>query len=223
MKRECHVRFCEGGGVKLPSATRPVVGFQHEADAKRFLVQLSERLAGFALSLHAEKTRCIEFGRFAARDRHTKGLRRPATFNFLGFTHICGRSRRGTFLLTRRSRRDRMRTTVRSVRAGLRRRINLTIPQQGEWLQRVVRGYYQYHGVPTNCGSLQTFRQYAVKAWLWTLRRRSQRHRVTWDRMKAIAERWLPYAKVIHPWPERRFAAKYPRWELAARIVPAGI
>ena len=136
---------------------------------------LRARLEAFPLSLHPDKTRCIEFGRFAARYRRAKGLPRPETFTFRGFTHICGRSRRDAFLLTRRSRRDRMRATVRKVRMGLRKRINLTIPQQGDWLRRVVRGYYTYRGVPTNCARLQIFGQYVIKAWLWTLRRRSQR------------------------------------------------
>jgi len=216
-------RTARGRVIVVRYADDTVVGFQHEADAIRFLAELRERLEAFALSLHPDKTRCIEFGRFAARDRRAKGLRRPETFNFLGFTHLCGRSRRDAFLLTRRSRRDKMRATVRAVRVALRRRINLSIPQQGEWLQRVVRGYYTYHGVPTNCGSLQIFRQYVIKAWLWTLRRRSQRHRMTWTRMLGVADRWIPPARVLHPWPERRFAANHPRWEPGARIVPAGI
>ena len=209
-------RDARGKVIVVRYADDTVVGFQYEADATRFLTELRTRLEAFKLSLHPDKTRCIEFGRFAVRDRRANGLPRPETFNFLGFTHICGRSRRDAFLLTRRSRRDRMRATVREVRLGLRRRINLTIPQQGDWLRRVVRGYYQYHGVPTNCGSLQIFRQYVIKAWLWTLRRRSQRHRMTWLRMTGVADRWLPRASVLHPWPERRFAANHPRWEPGA-------
>lgn len=216
-------RTARGHVMVVRYADDTVVGFQHEADATRFLAELRERLEMFALSLHPDKTRCIEFGRFAARDRRAKGLRRPETFNFLGFTHLCGRSRRDAFLLMRRSRRDRMRAKVKAVRMALRRRINWSIPQQGEWLHRVVRGYYTYHGVPTNCGSLQIFRRYVIKAWLWTLRRRSQRHRMTWARMLGVATRWIPPARVLHPWPERRFAANYPRWEPGARIAPAGI
>jgi group II intron reverse transcriptase/maturase len=209
-------RTARGRVTLVRYADDTVVGFQHLADATRFLAELRERLAVFSLSLHPEKTRCIEFGRYAIRDRGLRGLRRPETFNFLGFTHICGRSRQGAFLLTRRSRRDRLRAKVRAVRDGLRRRINCTIPQQGQWLQRVVRGFNQYHGVPTNCGSLQVFRQSVIKAWLWTLRRRSQRQRTTWTRMVGIADRWLPPARVLHPWPERRFAANHPRWEPGA-------
>lgn len=209
-------RTARGKVIVVRYADDTVVGFQYEADATRFMAELRERLEAFALSLHPEKTRCIEFGRFANRDRRRRGLRRPETFNFLGFTHICGRSRQGAFLLNRRSRRDKMRDKVRAVRDGLRRRINCTIPQQGEWLQRVVRGFNTYHGVPTNGGSLQVFRNSVVKAWLWALRRRSQRHRTTWNRMVGIADRWLPPARVIHPWPERRFAANHPRWEPGA-------
>ncbi len=209
-------RTAQGKVIVVRYADDTVVGFEYEADATRFLAELRERLAAFALSLHPEKTRCIEFGRFADRDRRRRGLRRPETFNFLGFTHICGRSRQGAFLLTRRSRRDKMRVKVRAVRDGLRKRINCTIPQQGEWLKRVVRGFNAYHGVPTNGGSLQVFRQSVIKAWLWTLRRRSQRQRTTWTRMVGIADRWLPRARVVHPWPERRFAANHPRWEPGA-------
>ncbi len=223
MKRECHVRFCEGGGVKLPSATRLVAGFEHESDAVRFLADLPERLEKFALSLHPDKTRLIEFGRHAVGNRDKRGLGKPETFNFLGFTHICGRSRAGYFQLKRKTRRDRMRVKLKALKGELRRRMHAPIPEQGRWLAQVVRGYFAYHAVPTNVQRLTAFRYHVTVLWRRTLRRRSQKDWTRWERISRLVAAYLPPARILHPWPSVRFAVKHPRWEPGARIAPAGI
>lgn len=188
-----------------------VVGFEHKAEAERFLADLRERMAKFALTLHPEKTRLIEFGRFAAANRARRGLGKPETFNFLGFTHICGRSARGRFVLMRKSRRDRMRVTLRAIKVALWRRMHLPIPMVGEWLGQVVRGYFNYHAVPTNTESLSAFRFHVTNLWRRALRRRSQKDLTTWERMTRLAADYLPPVRVLHPWPDARFDVKYPR------------
>ncbi|MGQ0834447.1 MAG: group II intron reverse transcriptase/maturase, partial [Gammaproteobacteria bacterium] len=193
-----------------------VAGFEHESEAERFLAQLRERLEKFALSLHPEKTRLIEFGRFAAEHRQRRGLAKPETFNFLGFTHICGRSRRGSFQLKRKSRRDRMRAKLRAIKAELRRRMHEPISQQGRWLGQVVRGYFAYHAVPTNLRSLGAFRHYVGRQWHRTLRRRSQRDFTRWQRLDQLCAAFLPLPRILHPWPSIRFAVTHPRWEPGA-------
>ena len=187
-----------------------IVGFQHEADGRRFLDEMRKRLQEFALSLHPEKTRLIEFGRFAARDRKERGLGKPETFNFLGFTFICGKSRRGKFLLKRKTRRDRMRAKLRMVKEDMRRRMHQPIPQQGKWLGHVVRGYFNYHAVPTNLRALVAFRAEIAKRWLRVLTRRSERSDLTWARMNRLIDDWLPQPRILHPWPSQRFAVTYP-------------
>jgi RNA-directed DNA polymerase len=190
-----------------------VCGFEHEADAQRFRAELQQRMEKFALSLHPDKTRLIEFGRFAAMNRARRGLGKPETFNFLGFTHICGRSRRGLFQLKRKSRRDRMRAKLRIIKEELRRRMHEPIPQQGQWLRQVVRGYFAYHAVPTNVASLSAFRNHVVDLWRRTLKRRSQKDHTTWDRLARLAADFLPAPRILHPWPDARFAVTHPRWE----------
>ena len=190
-----------------------VCGFEHEADAQRFRAELQQRMEKFALSLHPDKTRLIEFGRFAATNRARRGLGKPETFNFLGFTHICGRSRRGLFQLKRKSRRDRMRAKLRAIKEELRRRMHEPIPQQGQWLRQVVRGYFAYHAVPTNVASLSAFRNHVVDLWRRTLKRRSQKDHTTWDRLARLAADFLPAPRILHPWPDARFAVTHPRWE----------
>jgi RNA-directed DNA polymerase len=148
-----------------------LAGFEHEGEAERFQAELRERLEKFALSLHPDKTRLIEFGRHAADNRKMRGLGKPATFNFLGFTHICGRSRAGHFQLKRKTRRDRMRGKLKALKAELRRRMHAPIPEQGRWLAQVVRGYFAYHAVPTNTRSLAAFRYHVTVLWHRTLRR----------------------------------------------------
>ncbi|HEY6219617.1 MAG TPA: group II intron reverse transcriptase/maturase [Gemmatimonadaceae bacterium] len=195
-----------------------IIGFEHEADGRRFLDAMRERLREFSLSLHSDKTRLIEFGRFAADRRAQRGLGKPETFNFLGFTFICGKTRRGKFLITRKSRSDRMRAKLKEIRKGLRRRMHEPLPKQGKWLAQVVGGYFNYHAVPTNAPALATFRFLVAELWRRTLRRRSQKDRTNWQRIERLAELWLPPPRILHPWPELRFAVTHPRWEPYARI-----
>jgi RNA-directed DNA polymerase len=190
-----------------------IVGFEHEADARRFLDEMRGRLKEFALSLHPEKTRLIEFGRYAASNRKRRGLGKPETFTFLGFIFICGTSRRGKFLVKRKTRGSRMRSKLQAIKQELRRRMHQSIPAQGKWLQQVVRGYFNYHAVPTNRRSIAAFRDEIVRQWRQALRRRSQKDDLSWKGIKAIAEAWLPKPEIRHPWPRRRFAVIHPRWE----------
>jgi RNA-directed DNA polymerase len=190
-----------------------VAGFEHEADAHRFLDAMRARFAEFALSLHPDKTRLIEFGRHAAADRAQRGQGRPETFDFLGFTHICGKSRRGKFLLVRKSRRDRMRAKLKEVKAELRRRMHQAVADQGRWLRQVVSGVFGYHAVPTNSGVIAAFRHHVIDLWRRTLRRRSQTDKTTWQRITKLAGDFLPKPCILHPWPDKRFAVTHPRWE----------
>src|SRR5471030_2767441 len=195
-----------------------IVGFQHEADARRFLDTMRERLQEFALSLHPEKTRLIEFGRLAAENRKRRGLGKPETFTFLGFIFICSKTRRGKFQIKRKSRRDRMRVKLQAIKQELRRSMHQPIPQQGRWLRQVVTGYFNYHAVPTNSSTLTAFLFHVTNLWRRTLRQRSQKDWTTWERIKRLADDWLPKPRILHPWPESRFAVRHPRWEPYARI-----
>jgi group II intron reverse transcriptase/maturase len=200
-----------GGMMIVRYADDIVVGFAHEVDARRFWDAMRKRFEEFALSLHPEKTRLIEFGRQAVDRRGQRGLGKPETFNFLGFTHICGRSRHGKFLLKRKSRRDRMRGKLKEIKEEMRQRMHQPIPEQGRWLAQVVRGYFAYHAVPTNSATIGAFRHHVVDLWRCSLSRRSQRGGITWQRIKRIADDWLPKPKVLHPWPQQRFAVRYSR------------
>ena len=204
-------REATGNVIVVRYADDIVVGFEHEADAKHFWDAMRQRFEQFKLELHGEKTRLLEFGRHAAARRRRRGLGKPETFAFLGFIFICGRSRRGAFQLQRRTRRDRMRSTLREVKVQLRRRMHASIPEQGRWLRAVVSGYFAYHAVPTNSQALGAFRHDVVDLWRRTLRRRSQKDRTTWDRMTKLADAWLPPPRILHPWPNKRFAVKHPR------------
>ena len=206
-------REATGDMIILRYADDIVVGFEREADARRFGDAMRERLREFALSLHPDKTRLLAFGRFAAARRARCGLGKPETFDFLGFTMICGKSRSGGFLIQRKTRRDRMQTKLMEIKEELRRRRHQPIPEQGTWLKRVVTGYFAYHAVPTNTRALGSFRYHVARLWHRSLRRRSQRSRVTWDRMDKLAAAWLPKPRLLHPWPQQRFAVKHPRWE----------
>jgi RNA-directed DNA polymerase len=190
-----------------------VAGFEHEDDARRFLAALSERFEKFTLLLHPDKTRLIEFGRHAAAERDRRGLGKPETFNFLGFTFISGKSRNGKFLVKRKSRRDRMTAKFKEVKEELQRRMHQPIPHQGKWLNRVVTGFFNYHAVPTNQAALVIFRDQIIDLWRRTLRRRSQKDASTWDRIVKLADDFLPKPRILHPWPNQRFAVKHPRWE----------
>ncbi len=188
-----------------------VVGFQRQVDATTFLTELRERVGKFSLALHPEKTRLIEFGRYATERRARRGEGKPETFSFLGFTHICGVSRQGRFVLTRKTRRDRMQAALRHIKVKLRERLHDSIADQGHWLNRVMRGYFAYHAVPTNLRTLNAFRYLVTLCWLKTLRRRSQTSIMTWDRFNRVAAKWLPPVRVAHPWPDERFVVTYPR------------
>jgi RNA-directed DNA polymerase len=211
-------RAARGDVIMVRYADDIVIGFEHRAEAERFQAALRERMAAFGLTLHPQKTRLVEFGRDAARDRQARGLGKPETFNFLGFTHICGRSRRGGFQLKRKSRRDRMRAKLRAVKEELRRRMHEKVDEQGRWLGQVVRGFFAYHAVPTNLRALEAFRHHVSTLWHRTLRRRSHKDATKVQRIVALCDRWLPKARILHPWPDRRFAANHPRWEPDARM-----
>ncbi len=201
-------RHARGSVVITRFADDLVVGFEHRDDAERFQDDLRARLAEFALELNAEKTRLIEFGRFAARDRQARGLGKPETFTFLGFTHICAKNRHGRFKLKRITDSKRMRRKLSEVKAELKRRMHLSIPEQGRWLASVLRGHLNYYAVPDNSRALTAFRYQIVRYWLKTLRRRSQRDGMTWARMGRLEKRWLPTVRILHPWPEARFDAR---------------
>jgi group II intron reverse transcriptase/maturase len=188
-----------------------VVGFQHEGDAHRFLDAMRARFEEFALSLHPDKTRLIEFGRHAAARREQRGLGKPETFNFLGFTFICGLSRRGFFQIKRKTRRDRLRAKLAEIKEELRRRMHQPIPEQGRWLAQVIRGFFAYHAVPTNFAALGDFRAQVIWLWLRSLRRRSQKDGSLWERIAKLADDYLPKPRILHPWPNQRFAARHPR------------
>ena len=206
-------REAKGDMVIVRYADDIVVGFQYEADARRFWDDMRKRFEEFSLSLNAEKTRLIEFGRFAATNRDRRGLGKPETFDFLGFTHICGRTRRGKFQLRRKTRRDRMMTKLKNVKEELMRRRHLPIPEQGKWLGQIVRGYFAYHAVPTNGPTMRAFRHHVAILWQRALRRRSQADRFAWERMPNLVDTWLPKVRILHPWPSVRFAVKHPGWE----------
>jgi RNA-directed DNA polymerase len=185
-----------------------VAGFQHREDAERFLADLRDRFAQFGLELAENKTRLIEFGRFAADRRSRRGLSKPETFDFLGFTHICAKTKDGRFKLKRVTSKKRMRTKLHQIKADLDRRWHLPVPEQGAWLSSVLVGHFRYYAVPDNIEALQAFRYAVVWHWLRALRRRSQRSRMTWQRMWRIADRWLPHPHILHPWPPARFDAR---------------
>jgi RNA-directed DNA polymerase len=211
-------REAKGDVIIVRYADDFIVGFQHESDAQRFLDAMCQRLQEFALSLHPDKTRLIEFGRFAATNRERRGFGKPETFNFLGFTFICGKSRAGKFLIHRKSRRDRMRARLKEIKEGMRLRMHWPIPQQGKWLAQVVGGYFNYHAVPTNSRSLRTFLRCITYLWHRMLRRRGQRDRTMWLKVTRLVNDYLPRPRILHPWPSDRFAGRHPRWEPYARI-----
>ena len=204
-------REATGDMIIVRYADDVVVGFEHESDARRFWDAMRERLQKFSLSLHPDKTRLVEFGRVAAANRNRRGLGKPETFAFLGFTLVCSKSRRGRFLLKRRSRRDRMKAKLKDVSSELRHRMHQSIPEQGNWLKQVVTGYFAYHAVPTNSAALVTFRDEIIARWRWVLHRRSQKSALTWTRMTKLADDWLPKPRILHPWPNQRFVVKHLR------------
>jgi group II intron reverse transcriptase/maturase len=182
-----------------------VVGFQYKEDAEWFHNELRERLKRFNLELNEEKTRLIEFGRFADTNRRGRGGGKPETFNFLGFTHICGKTRRGKFCVLRKTTAKRVRAKLATLATELRKRLHRPVRETGQWLRSVLTGHYQYYAVPHNSRSLTAFRYHVLDAWRRALRRRSdKKHRVTWEYMERLAQRWLPRPRISHPYPNQR-------------------
>ena len=181
-----------------------VVGFEHRTDAERFLEELRERFRNFNLELSSDKTRLIEFGRFAAKNRQRRGEGKPETFDFLGITHICGTSREGWFQVRRKPMRKRLRRKLKSIDVELRRRMHYPVPETGQWLSRVLQGVYNYYAIPYSTPTLKRFRNQVKQRWRASLRRRSNKTCMTWERTKRLARRWLPHPRVLHPWPEQR-------------------
>jgi RNA-directed DNA polymerase len=205
-------RHANGDMIVVRYADDTIVGFQHQQDAERFLNDLKERLAQFALRLNPEKTRLIEFGKFAAERRARRGAGKPETFDFLGFTHYATRKKDGPgFQLGRKTQRKRMRAKLAEIKETLRQHRHKPIDEQGRWLGTVLRGYYAYFAVPTNTTTLNSFRWHIIVRWIRSLRQRSQRHRLTWPRMFRLVDRYLPPVRVLHPWPEERFRVTYSR------------
>ena len=189
-----------------------VVGFENRTDAERFLSEWKERMQKFGLELHPDKTRLIEFGRHASENRKKRGEDKPETFHFMGFTHMCGQTRKtGRFIVKRKTIRKRLSAKLKELKEELRRRWHEPVAEVGKWLKSVVRGYFNYHAVPGNMDSLNSFRAQVIWRWYRAVRRRSQRDRMTWDRFWPLVDRWIPSAKIPHPHPNVRFDAKYLR------------
>jgi len=201
-------RHARGEVILVRFADDYVAGFERREDAERFLADLRDRFAEFGLELHPDKTRLIEFGRFAARNRQRRGDRRPETFEFLGFTHICAKDRHRRFKLKRVTSKKKMRAKLKAVKTEMRRRMHHPIPDQGRWLARVLQGHYNYYAVPDNSEALRCFQRQVLRHWRQALERRSQKGRITWERAYRLATRWLPQPRILHPWPDRRFDAR---------------
>jgi RNA-directed DNA polymerase len=199
-------REARGDVVVVRFADDVVVGFEHREEAVRFLAELCERFVRFGLSLHPDKTRLIEFGRFAVSNRRERGAGKPETFNFLGFTHACSQTRNGRFTVLRQTMRRRLQAKLREVKTELRRRLHAPIPEQGVYLRSVVVGHTRYYGVPRNVPSLNAFHRALVRLWRATLMRRSQNGSVSWVRLRRLAARWLPGPRICHPYPNQRLA-----------------
>jgi len=204
-------KWAHGEVVVVRYADDIILGFQHQADADRFLENLQERLGMFGLELHPDKTRRIEFGRFAEENRRRRGEGKPETFDFLGFTHISGKNRLGRFTVRRKTIRKRMGAKLRDIKQQLRERMHDPVRQTGQWLKSIVQGHFNYYAVPGNLDSLGAFRHRLIGQWWRTLRRRSQKNPINWTRTLALADRWFPQPQVLHPYPAVRFAASHPR------------
>ena len=205
-------RMAKGDVIVVRYADDLVVGFENRREAERFLEQFRERLAKFGLELHSEKTRLIRFGRFAAQNRAERGQGKPETFTFLGFTHYCGKRRSdGSFIVWRKTASKRITAKLRDIKSELRRRMHEPIPLVGEWLKKVLMGYYQYHAIPGNLDRMSLFRHRLRRLWAHVIRRRSQRSQMNWQRLNPLLDRWTPHPRVLHLYPMQRFAARYPR------------
>jgi hypothetical protein len=203
-------RHARGDVIIVRFADDFIAGFQYRDDAEAFLEGLRERFARFSLELHPEKTRLIEFGPHAARNRAARGEGKPETFSFLGFTHICEVTRSGRFWIRRKTDAKRLRAKLKQARAEIMRRRHLPVPEQGKWLASVVRGHQAYYAVPGNISAVNAFRTQMTRHWHHALSSRSQKGRIPWTRMNRLAARWLPRSHVRHPFPEQRFAASHP-------------
>jgi RNA-directed DNA polymerase len=206
-------KMARGAVVVVRYADDTVVGFRYREDAERFQKELQERLAKFGLELNTDKTRLIEFGRWAEQDRKRRGEGKPETFNFLGFTHSCGKHRKGYFALWRKTTRKRMAAKLKQIKQQLRQRRHEPIPSVGKWLQQVVTGYYNYHAVPGNLDSLTLFRARLSRLWRCVLRQRGDQRKLDWKRFARVCLRYLPPPRTLHPYPYQRFNVIHPRWE----------
>ena len=204
-------KWAQGEVMVVRYADDIVLGFQYQTDADRFREHLTERLQKFGLELHPDKTRRIEFGQFAELNRKKRGEGKPETFGFLGFTHICGKTKNEKFALKRKTIAKRMAAKLKEIKQQLRTRMHDPTAQTGKWLQSVVQGYFNYHAVPGNLSRLCVFRNRVIRLWRWALRRRGQKRRPNWARMSRLAQRWLPVPRALHPYPAARFAAHHPR------------
>ena len=204
-------KVAKGDVIIVRYADDLVMGFQHRADAERFLREFKERLAKFGLELHPDKTRLIEFGRYAARDREQRGKGKPETFNFLGFTHYCGqRHKTKTFTVWRITAQKRMAAKLKDIKVELQRRMHDRVVEVGAWLRKVVSGYYLYHAVPGNIDQLYLFKHRVHRLWRSVLIRRSQKARKKWAKYGPIFDRWISTPRILHPYPEARFCATHP-------------
>ena len=207
--RKTHAR---GEVIIVRYADDFIVGFQHQEDAERFRTALRDRLKQFNLELSEEKTRLIEFGRFAASNREKRGESKPETFNFLGFTHICGTTRKGMFCVLRKTMTKKVSAKLKALSGELRKRLHHRVAEVGQWLRTVLVGHYQYYGVPRNYRSLRAFRNRVIERWRRALKRRSEKNdHITWEYMKQLADRWLPTPRIVHPYPSEHLCVTHPR------------
>lgn len=216
-------RHAAGQVIRVRYADDSVFGFEHKADAERFLADMRERMAQLGLALHPDKTRLIEFGRLAIKNRKQRGEGKPETFDFLGFTHCCSTTRKGGFKILRLTVKKRMRATLKAIREKWRSKMHDPVPEVGRWLGRVVQGYFNYFAVPGNAYRLCSFRYEVCRAWRRMLQRRSQRHNQSWERFGRLVKRYIPPFRNTHPYPEERFRVKHPRQEPCAVVPLAGI
>jgi RNA-directed DNA polymerase len=199
-------RTAKGEMIMVRFADDAVFGFQYRSDAEKFLEELKKRFSRFHLELNAEKTRLIEFGRFAVERRIRHGEGKPETFDFLGFTHICDKTRNGKFIVLRKTKRKKMQAKLKEIKLELRLRLHDPVPKTGAWLRSVLLGHYRYYGVPRNADAMGSFRHHLTHLWHRSLRRRSQKSRCNWDRMQPLIQRWLPVPKIMHPYPNERLS-----------------
>jgi len=201
-------RNAHGDVIVVRYADDFVVGFQHRSEAEQFLVALRQRFAKFNLELHPQKTRLFEFGRFAAERRRRRGEGKPQTFDFLGFTHACSRTRKGTFAVLRFPMKRRMRAKLKAIKQALWRRMHRPVAETGQWLQTVVSGWLRYYAVPRSSRWLNAFRRQVVWLWWRTLRRRGDKGKTSWERVYRLADRWLPPPRILHPYPDQRLRVR---------------